>query len=66
MKRVGIHHEGGVAGPFGRDAGPAMEAWRRAALDLERARQRDDGLTGLLFEGLAALALIRTLEGRQN
>jgi len=66
VKRVGIHHEGGVAGPFGRDAGPAMEAWRRAQVDLERARQRDDGLTGLLFEGLAALALIRTLEGRQN
>ena len=66
MKRVAIHHEGGACGPFGRDAGPAMEDWRRAMLDLERARQRDDGLTGLLFEGLAALALMRTLEGRQN
>lgn len=63
MKRVRIHHEGGASGP--RAAG-AMADWRRALLDLERSRQRDDGLPALFFQGMAVLALVRTLEGRQN
>lgn len=67
MKRVAIRHEGGVAGPFGREAGDAMARWREAELMRDRALLRDDaGFTSLLFEGLAHLALIRTLEGRQN
>ena len=66
MKRVRINHEGAVAGPFGADAGDRMATWRQAELDLERSRQRDDGLPTLLFEGMAAVALMRTLEGRQN
>lgn len=66
MKRVVIHHEGGVAGPFGHAAGDAMARWRQAMLDLERSRQRGDDLPALFFEGMAALALVRTLEGREN
>ena len=67
MKRVAIRHEGGVAGPFGRDAGEHMARWRQAMLDLERSRQRgDDELPTLFFAGMAALALVRTLEGREN
>jgi len=66
VKRVGIHHEGGVAGPFGRAAGEAMELWRLAMLDAERSRQRGDGLPTVFLEGIAHMALIRTLEGRRN
>ena len=66
MKRVAIRHEGGVAGPFGHAAGDAMARWREAELMRDRALLRGDGLPTLLFEGLAHLALIRTLEGRQN
>lgn len=66
MKRVAIRHEGGVAGPFGPAAGVRMARWREAELQRDRALVRDDGLTTLLFEGLAHLALIGTLEGRQN
>lgn len=65
-KRVAIRHEGGASGPAGPAAGWAMVAWRQALLDLERSRQRGDGLPLLMFEGLAHLALLRTLEGREN
>lgn len=66
MKRIAIRHEGGVAGPFGELAGPAMEQWRRALLERDRALIRGDGITQLLFDGLAVLALMRTVDGRQN
>lgn len=66
MKRYGIRHEGHQAGPFGPSAGDRMARWRQAELDLERSRQRGDGLPTLFFQGMAALALARTLEGRQN
>lgn len=67
MKRVVIHHEGGVAGPFGADAGDRMAAWRQAEQNLERYLVRgDDELVVAFFRGMAALALVRTLDGRQN
>lgn len=66
MKRVAIHHEGAVAGPFGHAAGDRMARWRQAEVDLERSRARGDGLPTVFFQGMAALALVRTLDGRQN
>jgi hypothetical protein len=65
VKHVRIHHEGGQSGP--RAAG-AMADWRRALLDLERSRGRagDDDLVTAFFQGMAHLALVRTLEGREN
>lgn len=63
MKRVVINHEGGQSGP--RAAG-SMADWRRALLDLERSRGRDDDLVTAFFEGMATLALVRTTEGREN
>lgn len=66
MKRVAIRHEGGASGPAGPAAGWAMVAWRQALLDLERSRTRGDGLPTVFFQGMAALALVRTLDGRQN
>jgi hypothetical protein len=66
VKRYGIRHEGHQAGPFGDAAGDRMARWRQAELDLERSRQRGDDLPQLMFRGLAHLALVRTLEGREN
>jgi len=65
VRRFVIHHEGAASGP---PAGGAMADWRRALMDLERSRVRagDDDLVTAFLQGLAHLALVRTLEGREN
>lgn len=66
MKRIRIHHEGAVAGPFGELAGPRMAEWRRAELERDRMAGAGRTLPAVFFEGMAVLALVRTLDGRQN
>lgn len=66
MKRVGIHHEGHQAGPFGERAGPWMANWRQAELQLARARAVDDEHRAMLFGTWSRVALRRTLDGREN
>lgn len=66
MKRIRIHHEGGVQGPFGADAGEWMVLWRDAELQVARADSVGDPTRASFFRGLAHAALVRTLRGRGN
>lgn len=66
MKRIRIHQEGGVQGPFGEEMGPWMIAWRDAEIQLARARAVDDPIRVPLFRALSRAALERTVRGRES
>lgn len=66
MKRIRIHHEGGVQGPFGDEMGPWMLAWQKAEVQLARAIATDDPVRAAVFRAFSAAALARTVDGRKG
>ena len=66
MKRIRIHHEGGVQGPFGDAMGPWMLAWQKAEVQLARAIAADDPVRVAVFRAFSAAALARTVDGRKG